>query len=101
MRVGGLSFATVSSMRTLYSGAVAFNNMCPAEKVLRSVIRRAPRSEEACDAYGILAHLYLGVGLYRTFRVAMEEKWEDFRMETPLRGVASMLLSFVCLIRRR
>jgi len=63
-----------------YSGAVAaaFNDARDAEKILRSVIRRDPRSEDARDAYQILAHLYLDLGLYQRFRNAMEQKWAAF-----------------------
>src|SRR5437764_1324291 len=52
---------------SLYRGAVAaaFNDRTGAEAHLRAAIRRAPRSEEAREAYSILAHLDLDLGLYR------------------------------------
>src|SRR5438270_8005913 len=64
----------------LYNGAVAaaFNDLPSAEVLLRSVIRRAPQSEAARDAYRVLANAYLDTGMYQRFTAAMDQKWISF-----------------------
>ena len=65
----------------LYRGAVAvtFNdNPRQAERLLRSVIKSAPHSDEAYQAYEWLAHLYLYSGQYQRLISSMEERWAAF-----------------------
>lgn len=65
----------------LYRGAVAvvFNqNTRDAEVTLRSVIKSAPRSQEAYEAYEWLIHLYLKAGQYRRLTSVVEERWAAF-----------------------
>jgi predicted aspartyl protease len=45
----------------------AFNDPTTAERLLRSVIRNEPRSENADDAHALLAFLYLRTGQYQRF----------------------------------
>jgi predicted aspartyl protease len=64
-----------------YRGAVAvtFNqDSLIAEKMLLSVIRSAPHSNEAYKAYEWLNHLYFYRGQYRSLISIMERKWAEF-----------------------
>jgi predicted aspartyl protease len=64
-----------------YRGAVgvAFHDdPRQVEKTLRSVIKSAPRSEEAYQGYECLAHLYFLHGQYRRLISNMEERWAAF-----------------------
>jgi len=45
--------------------ATAFNDPATAERLLRDVIRSAPASNAADDAYGMLSQIYLRSGQYR------------------------------------
>jgi predicted aspartyl protease len=62
----------------LYRGAIGVTfDQDPrrTEQMLLSVIRSAPKSAEASDAYDWLSHLYLYRGQYRTLVSIMEERW--------------------------
>jgi predicted aspartyl protease len=48
------------------------------ERMLRSVIKAAPHSEDAYRAYEQLSHLYLRTGQYRRLMDAMEARWANF-----------------------
>ena len=54
----------------LYRGVVAaaLIDRSEVEKILRGVIKSAPRSEQASEAYEALAHLYIQTGPYRLSR---------------------------------
>ena len=77
-----LHAATRTAKRNgLYRGAIAvvFNqNSRDAEVALRSVIKSAPRSQEAYEAYEWLIHLYLKAGQYRHVTSVVEERWAAF-----------------------
>ena len=74
-----LSGALDRKSPALYRGAVAeVFNRPKAESLLRSVIKAAPRSGHAYEAYEWLAHLYLRSGQYRRFISDMEERWAAF-----------------------
>ena len=65
----------------LYRGAIGVTfNQAPrrTEQMLLSVIRSAPDSAEASDAYEWLSHLYLYRGQYRALVSIMEKKWAAF-----------------------
>src|ERR1035438_5274035 len=65
----------------LYRGAIGVTfNQDPrrTEQMLLSVIRSAPDSAEASDAYEGLSHLYLYRGQYRALVSIMEKKWAAF-----------------------
>jgi predicted aspartyl protease len=47
--------------------AAAFNDPATAERLLRGVIRDEPRSENADDAFALLAYVYLRTGQYERF----------------------------------
>jgi predicted aspartyl protease len=68
----------------LYSGAVAvvFNrDHRHAEAALRSVIKAAPRSQEAYEAYEWLIHLYLKAGQYQRLTKTVDEREAAFPQE--------------------
>jgi predicted aspartyl protease len=65
----------------LYRGAVAvvFNqDPLRTENLLLSVIKSAPRSEEAYQAHEWLSHLYLRSGQYRRLLLIMDKQWATF-----------------------
>jgi predicted aspartyl protease len=65
----------------LYRGAVDVTfhqDPLQAESHLRSVIRSAPKSEDAYEASGWLGHLYLYSGQYRRLVSTMEARWSAF-----------------------
>ncbi|HEV3061754.1 MAG TPA: aspartyl protease family protein [Vicinamibacterales bacterium] len=65
----------------LYRGAVAVTfhqGPLQAESHLRSVIRAAPKSEEAYEAYGWLSHLYSYSGQYQRLVSALDARWSAF-----------------------
>lgn len=65
----------------LYRGAVAVTfhqDPTQAESHLRAVIKAAPRSEEAFQAYEWLSHLFLYEGQYRRLISTMETRWSAF-----------------------
>jgi predicted aspartyl protease len=65
----------------LYRGAigVTFNQDIQAsERLLLSVIRSAPHSSEAYEAYEWLSHLYFYRGQYRSLIAIMEQRWAAF-----------------------
>jgi len=65
---------------TFYRGAVAaaFNQADDAEKLLRSVIKAAPRSEQSEEAYELLAHLYLQTGQYGRLKTDLKRRRIEF-----------------------
>lgn len=65
----------------LYRGAVAVTfhqNLREAESHLRAVIKAAPKSEEAYEAYEWQSHLYLYSGQYNRLVSTMEARWSAF-----------------------
>ena len=54
--------------------ATAFNDPETAERLLRGVIRSAPASKAADEAYGMLSQIYLRSGQYRRW-LAMYRQW--------------------------
>ncbi len=65
----------------LYRGAVGvtFNQDTEgSELLLLSLIRSAPHSSEAYEAYEWLSHLYLYRGQYRSLIATMEQRWAAF-----------------------
>jgi hypothetical protein len=65
----------------LYRGVVAvvFNeDQRRAEKLLLSVIKAAPQSDESYRAYEWLSHLYLRDGQYRRLQAIMDKRWAAF-----------------------
>jgi hypothetical protein len=62
--------------------AAAFNDPATAERLLRGVIRDEPRSDEADDAYGLLAYVYLRTGEYEQF-AALYQAWAAALPESP------------------
>ena len=64
-----------------YRGAigVTFNQDIQAsERLLLSVIRSAPHSSEAYEAYEWLSHFYFYRGQYRSLITIMEQRWTAF-----------------------
>ena len=80
----------------LYRGAVAavFNDDRRAERILRSVIRSAPRSEDAYEAYEWLAHIYFRTGRYRQFVSGMEARWTTFPNKSELKNEQTAIAGF-------
>ncbi len=77
----------VKDPHALYRGAVAVtfnNNPHEAENILRSVIKSAPRSDEAYQAYEWLTHLYLYSGQYQRLISNLEERWAAFPNKSEL-----------------
>lgn len=73
----GLQRAQAPLYRAAFS--IAFNqDSAAAEKLLRSVIKAGPHSEDAYQAYEQLSHLYLRTGQYRRLMDAMEARWRAF-----------------------
>ena len=65
----------------LYRGAVAVTfhqDLREAESHLRAVIKAAPKSEEAYEAYERLSHLYLYSGQYNRLVSTMDARWSAF-----------------------
>jgi hypothetical protein len=65
----------------LYRGAVAVTfhqDLREAESHLRAVIKAAPKSEEAYEAYEWLSHLYFYSGQYNRLVSTMEARWSAF-----------------------
>src|SRR4029453_10482978 len=64
----------------LYRGVVAaaLIDRSEAEKILRRVVKSAPRSEQAYQAYEALSHLYIQTGQYRKLSSVMEERLAAF-----------------------
>jgi predicted aspartyl protease len=65
----------------LYRGAVGVTfNQDPegSERLLLSIIRSAPHSSEAYEAYEWLSHLYFYRGRYRSLVSIMEKRWAAF-----------------------
>jgi hypothetical protein len=65
----------------LYRGAVAVTfhqDLRDAESHLRAVIKAAPKSEEAYEAYEWLSHLYFYSGQYNRLVSTMEARWSAF-----------------------
>ena len=65
----------------LYRGAVAVvfhQNPRQAESLLGSVIKAAPKSDEAYQAYEWLSHLFLYAGQYKHLVSTMEARWSAF-----------------------
>ena len=59
--------------------ATAFNqNSRLSEKQLRTLIKAAPHSEDAYEAYEQLSHLYLREGQYHRLMSIMEQRWAAF-----------------------
>lgn len=71
---------------TLYRGAVAnaFHDLAQAERILRSIIRSQPRSEDAYEAHRILSRLYLRTGQYRRLTSDLDERSAVFPNRTDL-----------------
>ena len=68
-----------SKRNDLYRGAVAVvfhENSHRAESLLRSVIRTAPTSEDAYQAFEWLSHKFLYEGRYHHFVAVMEARWQ-------------------------
>jgi predicted aspartyl protease len=80
----------------LYRGATAtvFNDANRAERILQSVIRSAPYSDGAYQAYEWLAHLYLRAGLYRRFMANMEARWAAFPTKSELKDEQNATAGF-------
>lgn len=65
----------------LYRGAIAVSfhqDSTQAEAYLRSIIRSAPKSTQAYEAYEWLSHLFLYCGHYAQFVATMEARWSAF-----------------------
>ena len=59
--------------------AIAFNQDSKRSEIgLRAVIKAAPHSEDAYEAYERLSHLYLRTGQYRRLMGVMDERWAAF-----------------------
>jgi hypothetical protein len=72
-----LEHAQVPLYRAAFS--IAFHhNSGDAEKTLRSIIKAAPHSADAYQAYEQLSHLYLRTGQYRRLMDAMDSRWVAF-----------------------
>jgi len=80
----------------LYRGAVAsaFNDTRRAENLLRSVIKSAPSSGQAYDAYEWLEHLYLRTGQYRRLISTMEQRSAAFPNKNELAAERQELGAF-------
>lgn len=71
--------ATQGEHATFYRGvAAAIFNEPEAEPLLRSVIRDAPHSEEAYQAYDWLGNIYLKLGRYQSLMKVMDARWAAF-----------------------
>jgi predicted aspartyl protease len=70
----------------LYRGAVAnaFHDVRQAERILRSIMRAAPRSDSAYEAHKILSRLYLRTGQYRRLTADLDERSALFPNKTDL-----------------
>ena len=53
--------------------ATAFNDPDTAERLLRDVIRSAPASDAADEAYGMLSQIYLRSGQYRRWQTSYRQ----------------------------
>ena len=65
----------------LYRGAVGITfhqDSRQAESSLRSVIKAAPKSQEAYESYEWLSHLFLYSGQYNRLVATMEARWSAF-----------------------
>lgn len=64
----------------LYSGvlAAAFNQSSEAERLLRSIIKSAPRSGQSAEAFAALTHLYLQTGQYQSLASIVEQRLANF-----------------------
>ena len=80
----------------LYGGVIAavFNDDRRAERILRSVITAAPRSEEAYAAYEWLTHLYLRTGRYRQLMTNMRARWSAFPNKSELKNEQAAMAGF-------
>ncbi len=80
----------------LYRGVVAavFNDDRQAERILRSVIKAAPRSEEAYQAYEWLTHLYFRTGRYHQLLANMRARWSAFPDKTELKNEQTAMAGF-------
>jgi predicted aspartyl protease len=80
----------------LYRGAVAavYHQDAEAEEVLRTVIRAAPRSDDAYAAHRILGRMYLRNGQYRRLWSDLDERLAAFPGRTELEAERSELAGF-------
>jgi predicted aspartyl protease len=81
----------------LYRGVVAaaLIDRSEAEKILRRVIKSAPRSEQAYQAYEALSHLYIQTGQYRKLSSVMEERLAAFPEKKELKQERIALAPFL------
>src|SRR5579871_493012 len=80
----------------LYRGVVAavFNDDRRAERLLRSVIASAPRSDDAYEAYEWLAHIYFRTGQYHRYIADMEARWAAFPNKSELKNEQAAVAGF-------
>jgi TolA-binding protein len=67
-----------SSPLAVASRANALNQNAAAEKLLRQIIRRAPRSPEAAEAHKLLSRIYIRTGRYTRATDNLDEWRRDF-----------------------
>jgi len=67
-----------SSPLAAASRATALNQNHAAEKLLRQIIRRAPRSPEASEAHKLLSRIYIRTGHYKRANDNLDEWRRDF-----------------------
>jgi hypothetical protein len=65
-----------------------------AERILKSVIRSAPNSEEAYQAYEWLAHIYLRTGQYARLTANTEARWAAFPNRSELKTERNAMAGF-------
>jgi predicted aspartyl protease len=65
--------------------AAAFNDPATAERLLNGVIRNEPRSENADDAFALLAYVYLRTGQYERFATLYQAWAAAFPQSTTVR----------------
>ena len=70
--------SAASSPLALAARATALNQNDAAEKLLRQIIRRAPQSPEAAEAYKLLSRIYLRTGRYKRAIDNLDEWRRDF-----------------------
>lgn len=80
----------------LYRGVIAavFNDSRNAKRLLQSVIRSTPHSDDAYEAYEWLAHIDFRSGRYHSFIADMESRWTAFPNKSELENEQAAVAGF-------
>jgi len=79
------------------AAAAALNQPKKAEKLLRSVIKAAPKSESAYQAHELLTHLYLQTGRYHQLAVDLKKTAAAFPDRSDVQAERGTLAPFLSL----